>query len=137
MQSTLIDTNVLIDLLGNGPFFRGSIDAVLRQSDEGGIVISAIVWAELASSAVPEAEVARRLAWLKPRREAFPYEAAYPAGLAHRAYRDRGGQRVRTLPDFLIGAHALVAGHRLLTRDPQRYRTSFPTLDLLSPEVRP
>lgn len=91
MQSTLIDTNVLIDLLGNGPFFRGSIDAVLRQSDEGGIVISAIVWAELASSAVPEAEVARRLAWLKPRREAFPYEAAYPAGLAHRAYRDRGG----------------------------------------------
>ncbi|KQT54344.1 hypothetical protein ASG43_01675 [Aureimonas sp. Leaf454] len=133
-MSTLIDTNILIDLLGTGPVFEGSVDAVLRQADAGPIVIGAVVWAELATSAVQEEQLMRRLAWLRPRREPFPFEAAYAAGLAHWSYRDRGGQRERTLPDFLIGAHALVAGHRLLTRDPKRYRAYFPTLDLTSPE---
>ncbi|TIX32501.1 MAG: DNA-binding protein, partial [Mesorhizobium sp.] len=39
--------------------------------------------------------------------------------------------------DFFIGAHAVVAGHRLLTRDAARYRSYFPDLDILSPETYP
>lgn len=45
--------------------------------------------------------------------------------------------RERTPPDFFIGAHAVVAGLRLLTRDAARYRNCFPDLDIMSPETYP
>ncbi len=67
------------------------------------------------------------------RREALPYEAGFLAGKAFIAYRRRGGRRTAPLPDFYIGAHAAVAGYRLLTRDASRYRTYFPKLDLIAP----
>ena len=56
------------------------------------------------------------------------------AGKCFLAYRQRGGSRTSTLPDFDIGAHAAVAGYRLLTRDSARYRTYFPGLQLLEPQ---
>jgi predicted nucleic acid-binding protein len=47
-------------------------------------------------------------------------------------------QRQRSpLPDFYIGAHAETKGYALLTRDPERYRSYFPTLALVSPETHP
>jgi predicted nucleic acid-binding protein len=36
------------------------------------------------------------------------------------------------MSDFYIGAHAAIAGYRLLTRDFPRYRTYFPTIDVFS-----
>jgi predicted nucleic acid-binding protein len=49
------------------------------------------------------------------------------------AYRRRGGDRRSPLPDFYIGAHAAVAGFRLLTRDASRYRSYFPGVQLIHP----
>jgi hypothetical protein len=66
-------------------------------------------------------------------REAIPYEAAFLAGKVYIAYRRRGGARRSPLPDFYIGAHAAVAGYRLLTRDVRRYRTYFPNLSVIAP----
>jgi predicted nucleic acid-binding protein len=66
-------------------------------------------------------------------REPLPYEAGFLAGKAFVAYRRRGGARSVPLPDFYIGAHAAINNFRMLTRDARRYRTYFPTVQLLTP----
>jgi predicted nucleic acid-binding protein len=66
-------------------------------------------------------------------RESIPYEAAFLAGKSFLAYRRQGGAKVSPLPDFFIGAHAAIAGYRLITRDPARYRTYYPKLPLIAP----
>jgi len=67
-------------------------------------------------------------------REALPYEAAFLAAKWFLVYRQRGGTKRSPLPDFFIGAHAAVAGYRLLTRDAARYRSYFPRLPLIAPD---
>ncbi len=66
-------------------------------------------------------------------RLALPWEAAFLAGKAFLNYRRNRGTRTSTLPDFFIGAHAAVARLQLLTRDPSRYRSYFPTVALATP----
>ncbi|HVF15111.1 MAG TPA: hypothetical protein VM942_10960, partial [Acidimicrobiales bacterium] len=66
-------------------------------------------------------------------RLALPWEAAFLAGKAFLDYRRKCGPRSSTLPDFFIGAHVAVAELGLLTRDPFRYRTYFPTAAITSP----
>ncbi len=67
-------------------------------------------------------------------RLAVSWESAFLAGKAFHDDRRNRGTRLSTLPDFFIGAHAAVAGLRLLTRDATRYRTYFPAVQLTSPE---
>ncbi len=64
----------------------------------------------------------------------MPWESAFLAGKALLDYRRSRGTKSSTLPDFFIGAHAAVAQLRLLTREPTRYRTYFPTVRLTSPD---
>jgi predicted nucleic acid-binding protein len=61
-------------------------------------------------------------------------EVAITAGRVYRAYRAGGGTRRRILPDFLIGAHAMVLADRLLTRDRGFYRTQFSRLSITGRE---
>jgi predicted nucleic acid-binding protein len=136
--STLIDTNIFIDVLGPASSYRQWSAKSLKQCiGEGDLVMSPVVWSELAASPLSEEELTVALSWLEIKREAIPFEAAFRAGKAHRLYRLAGGQRERTLPDFLIGAHAEWRRHKLLTRDASRYRSYFPSLDLITPETHP
>ena len=59
--------------------------------------------------------------------------AGFLAGKAYRDYRRRGAARTSPLPDFFIGAHAVVSALTLLTRDAGRFRTYFPTVRLITP----
>lgn len=135
--STLIDTNILIDIWGSPrPWTEWSRDALTWCRGEGTLLVNAIVCSEMA----PSLDLERLVAYtdeLGIDREDLPFAAAYEAGLAHARYRRAGGIRERTLPDFLIGAHAHHGGHRLLTRDPSRYRKYFPALDIIAPDTHP
>ncbi|CAH2394476.1 type II toxin-antitoxin system VapC family toxin [Mesorhizobium ventifaucium] len=136
--STLIDTNVLIDVWGPaGRDTKWSASAMTQCRRDGALVINTIVWSELAPLIATEPALRKAVETLKMDRELLPWEAAFLAGVTHSRYRRAGGLRERTLPDFFIGAHAVVAGHRLLTRDAARYRNYFPDLDIISPETYP
>ena len=103
-------------------------------ADISRLVINPVIYAEVSIhyTRVEELDAALPRAMLD--REALPYEAAFLAGKSFVAYRRRGGVRRAPLPDFLIGAHAAVAGYRLMTCDAKRYRTYFPTLSLIAPD---
>ena len=126
MTSTLVDSNVLIDLLDSpGETGTWSSKRIEEAGNDGKVVLSPIVLAEISIGFDDLLELDRLLSRVGFTRETLPWEAAFKAGKAHADYRRRGGVRDRTLPDFLIGAHAVVKGHHLLTRDPRRYRSYF------------
>ena len=134
MNSTLVDANVLIDLFDDGSEWQEWSDAMLTECRRRGqLVINPIVFAEIAVGFESIDDVNDVLQEDYLRREPLPWEAAYLAGQAFKQYRRAGGERRSPLPDFYIGAHAAVAGHTLLTRDPRRYRHYFPKLRIISP----
>jgi hypothetical protein len=134
MTGTLVDSNVLLDVLTEDPtWLAWSAEALARCANEGPVHINAIVYAEVSIGFARIEEVEAALPPDQVGRLPLPLEAAFLAGKAFLAYRRRGGVKTSTLPDFLIGAHAAVAGLRLLTRDARRYRTYFPSLTLVAP----
>jgi hypothetical protein len=131
---TLVDSNVLLDILTDDAAWADwSGEALARAFDEGRVVINPIVYAEVSVSFQRIEELDEVLPEAAFVREPLPYTAGFVAGKAFVAYRRRGGTNRAPLPDFYIGAHAAVAGYRLLTRDTRRYRASFPRLELLTP----
>ncbi len=135
MTPILVDSNVLIDVATGDPIWGSwSSDALQRAQDQAILVINAMVFGELAVGFPTVEALDAALPTDLYRREDIPYAAAFLAGRCYVGYRRRGGIRRSPLPDFYIGAHAAVAGYRLLTRDASRYRTYFPTLELIAPE---
>lgn len=131
----LVDSNVLLDVATEDrEWFRWSSEALARAADEAVLVINPLIYAEVSIAFDSIEEVDALLPEHVFRREPLPYDAAFLAGKAFMAYRRRGGRRSSPLPDFYIGAHAAIAGLRLLTRDPRRYRTYFPKLEIAAPE---
>jgi predicted nucleic acid-binding protein len=135
MTPVMVDSNVILDVATDNPVWGAWSSATLeREADEAVLVINPLIYAEVSIGFEAIETVEAALPTNLYRREALPYEAAFLAGKAFLTYRRRGGTRSSPLPDFYIGAHAAVAGYRLLTRDTGRYRTYFPTLELIAPD---
>lgn len=132
--SILVDSNVLLDVLEDDPAWGGwSGEQLARSAEESTLAINPVIYAEVSigferieelEDAVPP-DIFQRLP--------LPWEASFLAGKSFLRYRRAGGARRSPLPDFFIGAHALVEGMTLLTRDAARYRTYFPRLRLIAP----
>lgn len=134
MAEVMVDSKVLLDVLTEDPtWFDWSSRTLEELAQDHLLVINPIIYAEVSigferieelDAALPENMVERR---------PIPLEAAFLAGKCFLKYRQRGGQKRSTLPDFFIGAHAAVSGLSLMTRDDTRYRSYFPGVKLICP----
>ena len=128
----LVDISVIADIFTKDPdSFEWSREHIEHWADQGPVCYDTIVFAELAVKFDTQKELEHRLAGFTylP----LPLNAAYQAGKAFEKYRRAGGKKARPLPDFFIGAHAYVAHLPLLTRDPRRVRSFFPSVRLITP----
>ena len=133
-DKVLVDSNVLIDILQEDEqWFHWSSMRLTPLIDARRLVLDPIVYAEVSIAYGSIEEFEGAIAAFAFERQALPWEAAFLAGKAFERYRRRGGMKRSPLPDFYIGAHAALAGMRLLTRDPRRYREYFPGLKLIAP----
>jgi hypothetical protein len=131
---TLVDTNVLLDLVTNDPRWAEWSQAELeRAALAGPVFVNDVVYAEMAPGFDRIEDLDRVLEDTLIDVLRTPRTALFLAGKAFRRYRASGGPRTGVLSDFFIGAHAAVEGWSLLTRDDRRYRVYFPTVRLIVP----
>ena len=131
---TLLDSSVLIDVFTRrSDWTPWSCNALATALDGGDVVVNPIVYAEVSVGFGSVEEYDDALAGHGVRLEELPRPAAFLAGKSFVAYRRRGGRKQTPLPDFFIGAHAAVHGYKLLTRDPGRFRSYFPQVELIAP----
>ena len=134
MTPYLVDSNVIIDVITEDSKFLGwSAQAMAESAQAGVLFINPIVFAEVSTGFNRREDVTEALDALDIEYADLPWDAAFIAGKAFTWYRRDGGIRRSPLPDFYIGAHALVSGMTLLTPDGTRYRSYFPKLKILSP----
>ena len=133
-MALLVDTNVLLDLLQDDPQWADWSIAQLRaQSQLHRLTINDVIHAELSLSFGTVEALDAMVSRLRLEHAPLPRPALFLAGKAFLQYRRRGGTKTQVLPDFFIGAQAAVAGWPLLTRDATRYRSYFPTIELITP----
>jgi hypothetical protein len=132
--TTLVDSNVLLDVLTDDPRWgERSGNALARAADAGRLAINPIVYAEVSVGFAAVEDLDAALPRDVFERLPLPWDAGFLAGRCFVRYRRGGGERRSPLPDFYIGAHAAIDGLTLLTRDARRYRTYLPKLAIVTP----
>ena len=132
-MAIMVDSNVILDMVTQDPQWLDWSRSALEQHLDGGLLVNAVIYSELCSSANTAADVDALLEAMELALADIPREALFLASKAHLSYRRQGGTKASSLPDFFIGAHAQVLGIPILTRDQGRYRTYFPHVALICP----
>lgn len=130
----LVDTNVLVDVLQDDPQWANwSIGQLRAQASIHQLIINPIIYAEISLSFSTLEGLDSAVSTLALELRDIPRPALFLAAKAFVQYRKRGGSKLQVLPDFFIGAHAAVEGWPLLTRDASRFRTYYPTVEVIAP----
>jgi hypothetical protein len=136
-----IDTSVLIDLLGDDPRAMAAEDALRAALARGPVVACDVVVSEVVAGLGHGAIVSEALDEAGIAFSALEFRSAVRAGEMQRRYKERlraspqPGLASRTVPDFLIGAHALLQCQGLITRDAGFFRDYFKGLKVIVPKA--
>lgn len=132
MKAWLVDTNVILDVLGaDERFGERSAQTLAACAQKGVLVVNPVIVAEVSAMLDSLEELEALLPSALFRRDPIPLEAAFLAGRAFYTYKRCGGEKGRVLADFLIGAHAAAEGLNLISRD-EGYSRYF-ELEVLNP----
>lgn len=136
-----IDTSVLIDLIGDSADASAAEETLRSALSQGSVVACDVVVSEVVAglghgSIVIDILEDAGIAFLP-----LELRSAVRAGEMQRRYKERLRQATaprlqqRTVPDFLIGAHALLQTDGLITRDADFYRDYFKGLKVIVPKA--
>lgn len=131
---TLVDTNVLIDLVQDDAEWAAWSEAKLFEAlQAGALMINPVGYAEMVPAFDSMADLDSFLKRARITVKDISRAAAYLAGDAFLRYRKRKGTKTGVLADFFIGAQAQAEGWKILTRDAARYKSYFPAVVLICP----
>ena len=136
MRQVFLDSCILIDATNRNSIFctwSRHLLAEIRESKDSEGLISPIVFSEFSAGYKVTAEVVAQIEALELTIRHPCIESLHLAARKHIIYRQKGGQKTGTLSDFFIGSQAAVEKALLATRDINRFRTYFPSLELITP----
>jgi predicted nucleic acid-binding protein len=136
-----VDTSVLVDYLGDGPYTRNAEEALRSALSFGPVVACEVVVSEVVAGLGHGSGVMETLDAVGIRFSPLDQRAAVRAGEMQRRYKERLQRdpdvrlSKRSIPDFLIGAHALLQCQALITRDGGFFRDYFKGLKVIVPQA--
>ena len=136
-----IDSSVLIDLLGEDAM-ADAAEACLRDAlAHGPVVLCDVVVSEITAGLGHGAEIMDVVEDMGMSFLPVERRAAIRAGEMQRRYKQRlsslgkASTAPRTVPDFIVGAHALLQCTALITRDAGFFRDYFKGLKVIVPKA--
>jgi predicted nucleic acid-binding protein len=133
-KGVLVDSNIVLDLFTDDPNWADWSESMLEEySTVSTLYINSIVYSEISIGFNRIEDLESAIIGAGFQMLDFPKEALFLAGKAFLKYKKKRGARSSPLPDFFIGAQAAVLNIALITRDVSRYRSYFPTVNLISP----
>lgn len=134
MKGIIVDSNIILDVFLNDPVWADWSESTLEKYiHHAKLYINSIVYSEISISFELIEDLESAIAKAGFQMLEIPKEALFLAGKVYLKYKKRKGVKRTPLPDFYIGAQAAVLNLQLITRDVSRYRSYFPTVELITP----
>ena len=134
MRGVIVDSNIILDVFLDDPIWAEWSESILDKfSATTKLFINPVVYTEVSIGFKRIEDLESALNHGGFQMLEIPKEALFLAGKAFLRYRKNRGTKRSPLPDFYIGAQAAIFAMDLITRDASRYRTYFPTVNLISP----
>lgn len=136
-----VDSSVLVDFIGDGPGAAAAEEALRAALMDGQVVACEVVISEVVAGLGHGDIVMNTLDEVGIVYSPLELRSAVRAGEMQRRYKERlrrgAGSLLmqRTVPDFLIGSHALLQCQGLITRDAAFFRDYFKGLKLIVPQA--